>query len=135
MLTRKAAREQAFILIFEKQSNNETIEEILNTAAEVMNFEVDDYVTGVFSGVYSNIDSIDKIISENSNGWKINRISRVALSLLRLAIYEILYIDDIPISVSANEAVELCKKYATTDDSSFINGILGTVSRKYGKEV
>ena len=58
-----------------------------------------------------------------------NRISKVALSALRLSVCEMLYISEIPVGVSINEAVELCKKYATAEDASFVNGILGSVSR------
>ena len=126
-MTRKQAREEAFILIFEKNFNDATVEEILEIAAEVRDLEPDEYIKEVFSGVFNNLDTIDNIISETAVGWKIGRISKTALSLLRLAIYEIKFMDSIPDSVSINEAVELCKKYATKEDSSFINGILSTV--------
>ncbi|MBQ4119728.1 MAG: transcription antitermination factor NusB [Clostridia bacterium] len=128
-MTRRQAREEAFILIFEKQFNLLDISEILEIAKEVRDLEPDDYIKTVFSGVYDNVDDIDSIISENAIGWKINRISKVSLCILRLAIYEMKYIDDIPPSVSINEAVELAKKYATKEDASFINGILSTVEK------
>lgn len=134
MLTRKEARENAFILIFEKTFNDISLEEILETAQSVRDFETDEYVEKVLFGVYQNVEKIDSLISENARGWKIERISRVVLSLMRLAIFEMLYIPEIPVNVSANEAIVLCKKYATEDDASFLNGILGTVSRKYAKE-
>lgn len=134
MLTRKEARENAFILIFEKTFNDISLEEILETAQSVRDFETDEYVEKVLFGVYHNVEKIDSLISENARGWKIERISRVVLSLMRLAIFEMLYIPEIPVNVSANEAIVLCKKYATEDDASFLNGILGTVSRKYAKE-
>lgn len=134
MLTRKEARENAFILIFEKTFNDISLEEILETAQSVRDFETDEYVEKVLFGVYQNVEKIDSLISENARGWKIERISRVVLSLMRLAIFEMLYIPEIPVNVSANEAVVLCKKYATEDDASFLNGILGTVSRNYAKE-
>ena len=126
-MTRKQAREEAFILIFEKNFSDSTVEEILEIAAEVRDLEPDKYIKEVFGGVFSNLEFIDNIISETAVGWKIGRISKTALSLLRLAIYEIKFMDSIPESVSINEAVELCKKYATKEDSSFINGILSTV--------
>ncbi len=134
MLTRKQARENAFILIFEKSFNKTSLEELLENAKLVREFETDEYVQTVVSGVYSDIQKIDNIISENSKGWKIDRISRVALSLIRLSIYEILSMPEIPVSVSVNEAVVLCKKYATEDDAAYLNGILGTVARNYAKE-
>ncbi len=128
-MTRRQAREEAFILIFEKQFNLLDVSEILEIAKEVRDLEPDDYIKTVFSGVYDNLDTIDAIISENAIGWKINRISKVSLCILRLAIYEMKYVDDIPNSVSINEAVELAKKYATKEDASFINGILSTVEK------
>ena len=83
-----------------------------------------------FEDSIPNIEEIDSIISNNlSQGWVINRISKVALAVLRLAIYEIKYEDDIPDAVSIDEAVEICKTYSTSEDASFVNGVLGTVVR------
>lgn len=129
-MTRKRAREEAFILIFEKVFNDNALEEILEIAAEARDLEPDDYIKRVFFGVYENVAELDGIISENAVGWKIERISKTALCILRLAIFEIKYMEDIPCSVSINEAVEIAKKYATGEDASFINGILSTVLKK-----
>jgi len=129
-MTRKMAREEAFILIFEKAFNDSELDEILSVACEVRDLEPDEYIEKVFYGVFENIEEIDSVISENAVGWKIGRISKTALSVLRLAIFEIKYYDEIPASVSVNEAVELCKKYATKEDASFVNGILSTVIKK-----
>ena len=126
-MTRKMAREEAFILIFEKAFNDSSVEEILELAADVRELKPDDYIETVFKGVFSNVDDIDSLISQNAVGWKIERISKTALSVLRLAIYEIKYMDDIPEAVSINEAVELCKKYGGEDDFAYLNGVLGTV--------
>lgn len=128
-MKRKQAREEAFILIFEKVFNTESVEDILETALEVRDLEPDDYIKTVFTGVYDNIETLDGIIAENAVGWSISRISKTALSVLRLALFEIKFMDDIPVSVSINEAVELCKKYATKEDASFVNGILSTVAK------
>ena len=128
-MTRRQAREEAFILIFEKVFNNDSVEEILDLAAEVRELTPDDYIKTVFTGVYDKLNELDEIISQNSIGWNINRISKTALCVLRLAIYEIKFMESIPVAVSINEAVELCKKYATTDDASFVNGILSTVAK------
>lgn len=129
-MTRKQAREEAFILVFEKVFNDCAVEEILEIAAEARELEPDEYIKKVFMGVYENVEEIDGMISENAVGWKIERISKTALCILRLAIFEILYMDDIPASVSINEAVEIAKKYASVEDASFINGILSTVLKK-----
>lgn len=129
-MTRKQAREEAFILIFEKQFSQATVDEILECASEARDITPDDYIKTVFSGVYEKLSEIDSEISENSVGWSIKRISKTAIAVLRLALYEIRYIEEIPLSVSINEAVELCKKYSTKEEASFVNGILASVSKK-----
>ena len=128
-MKRKQAREEAFILIFEKVFNSDSVEEILELANEVRDLEADDYIKTVFKGVYDNLEVLDETISQNAIGWSIGRISKTALCVLRLSLFEIKFMDDIPVSVSINEAVELCKKYATKDDASFVNGILSTVAK------
>ncbi len=134
MISRKTAREQAFILIFEKSFNNESVDDILEMSVQLKDFVEDEYTKKVFLGVYEKLEDIDALISMNSKGWEISRIGRVALSLMRLAIFEMKNLDDVPISVSVNEAVELCKKYATEADASFLNGILGSIARSIEKE-
>lgn len=129
-MTRKQAREEAFILIFEKEFNDDALEDILSLAEEVRDIKADEYVKNVFFGVFGNVEKIDEIISQNAVGWSINRITKTALAILRLAIYEMEFYDEIPVSVSINEAVELAKKYATKEDSSFVNGILSTVAKQ-----
>ena len=128
-MTRKQAREEAFILVFEKEFNDNGIEDILEAAAEARDLVPDDYINTVFKGVYGHLEELDSLISESSVGWNIKRISKTALCIMRLAIFEMKYISDIPVSVSINEAVELCKKYATENDASFVNGILSTVAK------
>lgn len=128
-MTRKQAREEAFILVFEKEFNDDSLQDVLSLAEETRDIKADEYVKTVFFGVYENVEAIDEIISNNAVGWSIKRITKTALAILRLAIYEIKYYDEIPVSVSINEAVELAKKYATKEDASFINGILSTVSK------
>ncbi len=128
-MTRKMAREEAFILIFEKVFTGESIEDILELANEARDLVADDYIKTVFGGVYDNLEELDGIISENAVGWKIDRISKTTLCILRLALFEIKYMEKIPLSVSINEAVEIAKKYATEQDASFINGILSTVAK------
>lgn len=128
-MTRKQAREEAFILVFEKEFNDDSLQDVLSLAEETRDIKADEYVKTVFFGVYENVEAIDEIISNNAVGWSIKRITKTALAILRLAIYEIKYYDEIPVSVSINEAVELAKKYATKEDASFINGILSTVCK------
>ena len=129
-MTRKQAREEAFILVFEKEFNDDSLQDVLSLAEEIRDIQADEYIKKVFFGVYENIEAIDEIISNNAVGWSIKRITKTALAILRLAIYEIKYYDEIPVSVSINEAVELAKKYATKEDASFINGILSTIVKE-----
>ena len=128
-MTRKEAREQAFVLIFEKQFRDDSPDEILNYAKEIRGFEADEYTELVFRGVNDRCAQLDDIISANLKNWKLERVSKVALAVLRLAVYEMKFIEDVPLSVSINEAVELCKKFAAKDDASFVNGILGSIAK------
>ena len=109
----------------------------ISDPAKVYDFAVEneaitgsDFVKKLLFATWENVESIDTVIEKYSHGWKISRISKVALAVLRLAICEMKYFDDIPVGVSINEAVELCKKYAAKDDSVFVNGILGSASKE-----
>ena len=129
-MTRREEREQVFIMLFEKSFNSDTdMEQLYDFAIENEVITGSDFVKTLLNKTWENIVEIDGNIEKFSVGWKINRISKVALAVLRLAVCEILYFDDIPVGVSINEAVELCKKYAAKEDSSFVNGILGSLSK------
>ena len=127
-MNRYKQREQAFALIFQSLFSDSTPEEILETAIEEEN-EIGEYSKELFLGVCENKDSIDGIISNYSTGWKLSRISKVNISILRLAVYEIENVEDVPDSVAVNEAVELAKKYSSREDARFVNGILGAFLR------
>lgn len=128
-MTRKEAREQAFILVFEKSFRDESMEEIIKSALEDRLIESDEYVETAANGVFSRIEEIDELITSNLKGWKLDRVSRVALAAMRLSVFEIKFMPEIPDSVSVNEAVEITKKFATTEDSAYINGVLGSIIR------
>lgn len=131
MLTRREEREQAFFLIFEKAFNSETdFRELYDLALETEIISDSAFVKELSFKTNENIESIDPVIEKYCIGWKMSRISKVALAVLRLAVCEILYFDDIPVGVSINEAVELCKKYASDEDKSFVNGVLSSVSKE-----
>ncbi len=128
-MKRNQEREQAFALIFEKTFRDDSLEDIIEDAICAEFYEESDFSEKVFRGVFDNLEEIDSLISSNLKGWKIDRISKVSLCILRLAVYEIKYVEDIPVSVSINEAIELAKKYASSEDVAFVNGILGSISR------
>ena len=133
-MNRREAREQAFFLIFEKTFKDEPLEEILEDAMLARDLEIDTFARKVFHGVEANQQQIDAAIEENVIGWKKNRLSRVAVSVLRIALFEMLFEEEIPVGVSINEAVDLSKTYGTGDDASFINGVLGAVAKKLEKD-
>ena len=127
---RRKSREQAFIILFEKSFNEElSVDEIVSVAIESEVVVEDKFMSKILESAENNIDAIDEEIEKNLKGWSKSRISKVSLALLRLAISEILYFDDIPVGVSINEAVEICKIYGSDEDKSFINGVLGSVAR------
>ena len=132
-MNRREAREQAFFLIFEKTFKDEPLEEILEDAMLARDLEIDTFARKVFHGVEANQQQIDAAIEENVIGWKKNRLSRVAVSVLRIALFEMLFEEEIPVGVSINEAVDRAKTYGTGDDASFINGVLGAVAKKLEK--
>ena len=124
-MKRPEAREQAFLLLFDKSFHPEmTLDEVIALAC------ADDMVVQT---VCDDLPRIDDAIEQNLQGWKMQRISRVSLSLLRLAVGE-LQIGDTPEGVVVNEAVELCKTYAGAEDASFVNGILRSYLRKQAAE-
>lgn len=128
-MTRKKEREQAFCLIFEKSFRNDSCDEILELAETIRDFELTDYIKAVFCGVFENLDAIDAIISNHLENWKLERVPKADLALLRLAVYEMKYCSDIPVNVSVNEVVELAKTYSGDKDPAYINGVLGSISR------
>ena len=131
IMTRKEERELAFTLVFEKIFNDElSIEEIIDNAVEARLIEDNTFAFSLAQLTYEHIVEIDAIINENSVGWKVERLPKVSLAILRLALCEIMYIPSIPNGVSINEAVELAKKFSSNEDASFINGILGKYVRE-----
>lgn len=134
-MTRRQAREQAFTILFEKSFHPETpLVDIIEINIEQERIEDDEYALGLARSTWDHLIEIDDLIEKNSIGWRINRISKVALAILRLAICEMMYIPEVPVSVSINEAVELCKKFGADDDAPFVNGILGSIARADQKE-
>jgi len=131
-MQRKIARENAFILIFESVcKNDETAEEIFAKATEIRGLEYDDYVKTVFFGSFENRNVIEDAAEKYFNGWKKERLSPVTRALIRLAGYEIMFVEDIPGKVSINEAIELSKKYDDEKSYSFVNGVLNALAKEY----
>ena len=129
-MARPIAREAAMQLVFEQIFGGVGETETLVDLIDYQPSENDrGYIDMVVSGVREHEKEIDAQISACLRGWTIERLSRVDLAILRLAVYEMEY-TDVPAAVSINEAVELTRKYSQEESCSFINGVLGTISRK-----
>ena len=128
-MKRSEAREQAFALTFERTINRESVSRIIDAAGLSKDMIVDDFAERLAEGAEQHEAEIDAQIEKNIRGWKMNRLSKTALTILRMAVYEIRFEKDIPAQVSANEAVELAKKYGASEDAAFINGVLASVIR------
>ena len=129
-MTRHEARELAFILLFEMIFTGEPVETILEQAEEARSVSPEPFALRLAAGAQAHLPEIDDIIARHSLKWSKQQTSRVALSLMRLAVYEMRFEEDIPVSVSINEAVELAKKYGGDEEAAFINGVLGGVARQ-----
>lgn len=129
-MNRSEMREQAFILLFEKEFfAGQSCTEVEETFAE--NYApLSDYAKNAFENTYDKKEEIDAVIEKYLKGWKIGRLPKVNLAVLRLAVYEIMFEESVPDSAAVNEAVELAKKYSGDDDYSFINGVLGSFLRE-----
>ena len=129
-MTRSEAREQAFIVLFEKIFDEESaISEIIKNAQEAELIKINGFAQSILTAIEENSSKVDEVIENNLKGWSIQRLPKVSLAVLRLAIGEMLFVDDVPAVVSVNEAVELTKKYGTNDDASYVNGVLGSVAK------
>lgn len=131
-MTRRELRENAFRLLFHKEfhETNEMEEqyELYKQAVESMSEKDSEYIHNRVFSVLERIEEIDNALDMASNDWNVARMSKVDLTIMRLAYYEMKFDDDIPVGVAINEAVELGKIYGGDDSPSFINGVLGKLS-------
>lgn len=128
-MSRRALREQLFKLLFRIEFNSlEEMQEQCGLFFEDIDNPLEgndaEYVRKRFEGVMERLEEIDVLINEKAKGWSIDRMGKVDVAIIRLAVYEILFDDDVPTSVAINEAVELAKRFGQDGSSSFVNGIL-----------
>lgn len=144
-MTRSNAREIAVHFVFELGFSGDTAQELLDRAltreafallgeeeelyAEFPNAKQYNYIFDLVRGVFDRGVELDRYIEKYAVGWKFKRIDRVAAAIMRVTMYEILYMPDIPTRVAINEAVEIAKKYGAEETVRFINGILGSFVR------
>lgn len=134
MIGRSAIREHVFVLLFESMFHTSVEMEgqplkYFDGLEKPVDEESAAYIGERFHSVEEKLPEIDALIKEKSEGWKIGRIGKVELSIIRLAVYEIMYDDDVPVGVAINEAVELSKKYGQDQAGSFVNGVLAKFAR------
>ena len=147
-MVRNIAREIAIHLSYELSFTDKTIDALLDERLTAETFETlasedviytqtpntkqAEYIRRLVKGVDEHAAELDGYIEKYAKGWKTERISRVSRSVLRLAIFEMLYLEDVPAGVSINEAVELCKKFDEESARPFVNGILNSVKEEIG---
>jgi N utilization substance protein B len=122
---RRGARKLALDILYQHELTGTPVAEILNRYHSNPAYE---FAEEVVMGVTDHLDELDGLISYHAEDWSIERMPVLDRNLLRMALFEMLYLDDVPSAVAINEAVELAKIYSTEDSSRFINGVLGTVA-------
>jgi len=136
-MQRSSMRELAFKLVYGMEIQKEVDEDCLEVFFEsndIIEEEVQDYIKEIKEGIETHKEEINELINHNlKQNWSLNRISKINLSLIKIAIFEMLYLD-LPYKVAINEVVELAKKYADDQAPIFINGILASVVKEKGLE-
>ena len=130
-MTRRALREQVFKMLFRVEFHDaEEMKEqaVLFDVEESCSEKDKEYITKKFENIVEKITEIDAAVNEVAKGWKTTRMGKVDLTIIRLAVYEMKYEEDIPVKVAINEAVELAKQYGTDDSPAFVNGILAKLA-------
>ena len=145
-MTRSNAREIVAHLIFEMNFTSDPVEQVIDLTmepdyyeslgqeteiyAEQPNRKQMDYIRQTVAGIREKQELLDGYISKYAINWSVSRISKVARAILHVAMYEALYVEDVPVSAAINEAVELARKYEDEDVVAFVNGILGSFARE-----
>mgnify|MGYP002795217597 FL=1 len=141
-MTRHEARRQAFLLLFAYSLSQTPVKELIDLAEEAGTLlpedtaqdlppqPVDDFAARIAAGVEAHREELDAVIEKYANGWSLQRITKVCLSLLRLSLFEMRYTSDVPLRVSIDEAVEFAKEYGGEEDAAFLNGVLGGAAKE-----
>ncbi|NMA61758.1 MAG: transcription antitermination factor NusB [Firmicutes bacterium] len=133
-MSRRLARQVAFQTLFQIDLGKNDLEAALEyrLSETTLSQQDMDYVRRAVRGVNQQLPALDRQINAVAEGWEVHRLGSIDRSILRLAIYEIVFMDDIPVGVAVNEAVELAKEFGDDNSPRFINGLLGTVVRDGG---
>ena len=133
-MTRREIRDSAFKLVFEQLLRDDDINELYAIAEEIDEITVNDEVKKIVEGTLEHAEELDNIISGYSRSRSISRISKLNLAILRIALYESIYDDNTPMNAAISEAIKLSMVYTYQEDTSFINGVLGALSRDRNKK-
>ena len=125
---RTLARSQALQLLFQAEVNSRAVVDVLDGEYALSQGPLDEYAERLALGVDERRPDLDAVLAERSTGWSLSRMNAVDRNLLRIALYEMLDVDEVDISVSIDECVDLAKAYGTDESSRFVNGILGRVA-------
>ena len=125
---RTLARSQALQLLFQAEANSRAVIEVLDGEYALSQGPLEDYARRLALGADERRPDLDAVISVRSTGWSLSRMNAVDRNLLRLALYEMLFVDEVDVAVTIDECVELAKAYGTDESSRFVNGILGRVA-------
>jgi len=134
-MKRRRAREYALQLLFQSEYLGSGVDMDLFWKDKDEEQDVRDFTTSIVRGTLKNREDIDREIIACTDNWSMDRLAAVDRSVLRAAAYEILYRSDIPHAVTINEALEIVKKFSTTESASFINGVLDKLARKNRREI
>ena len=125
---RTLARSQALQLLFQAEVNGRAVVDVLSGEYALSQGPLDEYAERLALGVDERRPDLDAVLAERSTGWSLSRMNAVDRNLLRIALYEMLDVDEVDVSVSIDECVDLAKAYGTDESSRFVNGILGRVA-------
>ena len=133
-MVRSKQREHIFKMLFQIEFNDAedmpAHEQYYVEAIEDAGGKDREYIQKKYEAVVSHVEEIDAILNENAKGWKTSRMNKADLAILRLAVYEMRWDEEVPVSVANNEAVELAKKFSSDESPSFVNGILGRIAKQ-----
>lgn len=131
-MSKRLAREAAMSLLYEREITGTQDQETLEIMGDILHADKlrethREYIDGILSLFEEHREEIDEMIADKADTWKFDRLSKVDLSILRLAVVEMFYLEEIPAKVTLNEAVEMAKKYSGEKSSKFVNGVLGAI--------
>jgi N utilization substance protein B len=129
MSARSKARKRALDIVFESEARDLMLDDLLGQRVVANDPPVNEYTVSLIHGLAANINRIDDLLESYSEGWPLDRMPAVDRNVLRLAVFEILYVDDVPDAVAVSEAMNLVRDLSTDESPAFVNGVLGNIVR------